>query len=193
MSDTDTEFNDALNTLHEYFGEPENRARIERAVSAGIDAAESAMRSDTRWRVPRHRDLRRNRFKRYLAPYREQLITSMAQEMTREFPHVLSRENAQMVAQVAISQVEPELQERYGRILEQQVRLAVSGIALPWVSDNLGDLCQLFLPLRDEKAKVWRLPISLNASEPPRTYLVVSDEGEVVSDPQSILRELKPG
>lgn len=190
MSATALRVDDGLTVLRQYFTEPDNAVKIRRAISTGIAAAESEMLSDTEWRVPRNYELRQSEFERWLAPFRELIINKVGDEMAREFPNLLSAENARFAAELAIGQAEPDLQQRYSRVLEQQLQFAVRGIALPWVSDNLGDTLLLSLPFRDEQAQVWRVPLALDKSSPPRTYVVVSKNGDILSDSESLLREL---
>ena len=181
------EFDDALTKVREYFGESENQARIRRAVSTGIDVAENAILTDSRWRFPRHPDLRRNAFENYLAPYRKQLVASMAQEMAREFPNVLSQENAQITAQIAMTQAEPELQERYWRVLRQQVRFAIRSIALDFLSRNVGDCLLVDVP-EQASAMDWSVGVYYRDVTRRIADIRLDQDGNRISDAAELRR-----
>ena len=175
----------AVAVLEDWLSEPETQRRLRDAASRGIARAEATILADPNFRIPRHPDLRAQRFAVWLNQYRTRIEEAIAVEVNREFPFI-RRERAWEVARIAMEQVVPELRERLQRVLFRLEEIAVRGNALPWVADNIGDRCRLRQGEYNPETNRWRIPLTLPESEKLLAFLEVSSDGEVLSDTEEL-------
>ena len=183
-----------LQALTAWLSQPKTKERMQIAVSEGVAGVEQYVLSSTSLRVPRQRAERQGGFRpwldafaahgfeHWLNSYKHQLAQEIQVEMLAAFPEVFAGlRNQELVRETVETLLWPEMEPLLrNRAEELLLTYALRGIALPWVSRNLGDGLLVGLPERQDAR--WRLPLHLRSSQSFAAFIELDSDGEVLSD-----------
>ena len=179
MPITESPINDAVDILLDWMNEPEVKRDLAAVITSAIARAARTFLNETSFRVPRNKELRRQRFAPRIAKYRERLEDNIADELNTKFPHI-SAASAKAAAAIAMQQVMPSLGERARGLYQSLLRKAVRGLALAWVSRQVGDGVLVGEPEWD--GIVWHVPCQSRISMSPLGKISLDANGEILSD-----------
>lgn len=191
-----------LQALKTWFAEPATKERLQVAVTVAIADVEAYIVGNTSRRVPRQPEERRNGFRpwldafaahgfeHWLNDYKRELARTIQKETLSAFPEFGDLRNRETIRQTVETLVWPELEPLLrNRAEELLLTYAVRGLALTWASRTLGDNLLVGVPERQKTG--WRVPLHLRGNQTYAASLELSQEGEVLSEAEVLLRDIE--
>lgn len=182
-----------IQALTAWLAQPTTKKRMQAAVSEAVAEVERYVLSNTSLRVPRQRAERRDGFRpwldafaargfeHWLNSYKHQLAQEIQAEVLLAFPEAFAGlRNRELVRETVQTLLWPELEPLLRKRGEELLlTYAVRGIALTWVSRNLGDTLLVGLPERRNIG--WLVPLHLRSTQALVAHVELDSDGEVLS------------
>lgn len=183
-----------LDALIAWLARPEIKARMQAATSEAFAAVEQRVVSNHSLRVPRKFSERENGFRpwleaffaggfeQWLNSYKHQLARQVQSEVLSAFPDTFTQlQNKELIRETVETliwpEIEPLLRERAENLL---LTYAIRGLALSWVSRNLGD--GLLLGVPEEQNNEWHVPLHNRLTQKWVAEVLLNRDGEMLSD-----------
>ena len=187
-----------LQALTAWLAQPATKQRMQTAVSDALAEAEQYVLSNTSLRVPRQPAERLDGFRpwldafashgfeHWLNSYKRQIAQDIQREVLTAFPAVFDGlRNRELVRETVETLIWPEMEPLLRSRAEELLLIyAVRGIALAWLSRNLGD--NLLTGLPERHGTDWQVPLYIRGTKAHVASIELNADGEILSNVEAL-------